>query len=27
MTFYRGTPTFISYSLQKTPLDRIELSF
>jgi len=23
MTFYRGTPTFISYSLQNTPLDRI----
>jgi len=23
MTFYRGTPTFMSYSLQKTVLDRI----
>jgi len=23
MTFYRGTPTFVSYSLQNTPLDRI----
>jgi len=23
MTFYRGNPTFVSYSLQNTPLDRI----
>jgi len=23
MTFYRGTPTFVSYFLQYTPLDRI----
>jgi len=23
MTFHKGTPTFISYSLQNTPLNRI----